>query len=322
MAGIPGQHSRDTFDREIPIVEGDSKMLNRFLVLMVFLLGAALLFSTNPLAQNKPVKTTWPEVDWRKPPITAQNRKPAPRHNIAGSWSTAGGPDAGTQAGGVQLKPNNGKPENQVPYTPHALEVYKTHKPTEGIDLVPPAQHNDPRNFCEPLGFPRWNHYSNRFTQIFQDEYKVVILYHYDNRWREIWIDGRSLPKLADGGVEVDGEFKEQRWMGYSVGRWLDDSTLEVQTVGTMPEDLVWLDNTGRPISDQVRVTETIRRLDYDTLEWSETINDPKMYARPWDTLKMPFRLQGTATGENENICSPALYKQYLDVFGNDASKK
>jgi hypothetical protein len=34
----------------------------------------------------------------------------------------------------------------------------------------------------------------------------------------------------------------------------------------------VWLDATGRPISDQIRVTERFRRLDYDTIEWSETM--------------------------------------------------
>jgi hypothetical protein len=296
-------------------------MLSRFSVLMSTLLVAALIILVDISAQNAP-KPDWPEPNWSFPPITAQNRKPAPRRDLSGSWATAGGPDAGTQAGGVQLKPNNGKPENQLPYTPYGLQLYKTHKPTEGIDLVAPNEHNDPRNICEPLGFPRWNHYSNRFTQIFQNESKIAVLYHYDNRWRIIWIDGRPLPKLLDGGVEIDGQFREPRWMGYSVGRWLDDSTLEVQTVGTMPEDRVWLDNTGRPISDQVTVTETIRRLDYDTLEWSETINDPKIYTRPWDTMKMRYRLEDSRQEENENICSPVNYQQYLDAFGDSASEK
>jgi len=287
------------------------------------LLGSAgaLTISIGTGAQNSS-KPTWPDVDWNKPKITAQNRKPAPRHSIAGSWGTAGGPDAGTQAGGVQLKPNNGKPENALPYTAHALEVMKTHKPTEGIFAVAPGQQNDPRNLCEPLGFPRWNHYSLRFVQIFQDEAKVAILYHYDNRWRDIWIDGRPLPKVVDEGVLVDGQLREQRWMGYSVGKWVDDNTLEVQTVGTMPEDRVWLDNTGRPLSNRAVITETFRRLDYDTLEWSETVNDPIMYSKPFDALKMPFRLQNADTEENENICSPRNYQDYLDAFGDNASTK
>jgi len=88
-----------------------------------------------------------------------------------------------------------------------------------------------------------------------------------------------------------------------------------------MPEDRVWLDNAGRPVSDQVRVTETFRRVDFDTLEWSETINDPKMYTKPWDALKMSFRLQDNNTEENENICSPVNYQIYLDTIGKDAEK-
>ena len=68
----------------------------------------------------------------------------------------------------------------------------------EGSDAVPPAQTNDPRATCEPLGFPRYNHY-DLGVQIFQDEHKVAILYNYDNRWRIIWTDGRSVPTLVDG---------------------------------------------------------------------------------------------------------------------------
>jgi hypothetical protein len=237
-------------------------------------------------------------------------------------WGPAGGPGAGTQAAGVQLKPNNGRPENQLPYTPGGLELYRSHKALEGIDAVLPAQDNDPRNRCEPLGMPRSNHYNIRLTQIFQDEYKVVILYHYDNRWRVIWTDGRELPKLVEGGVEIAGEVRERRFFGYSVGRWVDDYTLEVQTVGTMPEDRVWLDSTGRPISEQARVTETFRRVDNDTLVWSETIADPKVYATPWDTMRLPMRLHDPRTDIMEYYCSPSEQENYNRLFGNAAGGK
>jgi len=61
--------------------------------------------------------------------------------------------------------------------------------------------------------------------------------------------------------------------------------------------------------------------VDFDTLEWSETITDPKMYTKPWDALKMSFRLQDNHTEENENICSPVNYQIYLDTIGKDAEK-
>ena len=212
----------------------------------------------------------WLTPDWNKPPITAANRKPAPRRSLAGMWGPADGPGAGTQAQGV----------------------------------------------------PRYNHYNIRLTQIFQDDYKVVMLYHYDNRWRVIWTDGRQLPKVVDGGVDIGGETREARFFGYSVGRWVDDYTFEVQTVGTMPEERVWLDSTGRPISDKARITETFRRVDADTLVWSETIDDPKVYTRPWETMRMSLRLHDPRTDIQEYYCSPTEQENYNRLFGSGASSK
>jgi hypothetical protein len=285
------------------------------------ILVVAFVFPGDAFAQaNAP--DGWLNPDWNKPAITNANRKPAPRRSLVGMWGPAEGPGAGTQAGGVQLKPNNGRPENELPYTPYGLQLYRSHHPLEGKDAVLPAQDNDPRNRCEPLGVPRYNHYNIRLTQFFQDEYKVDILYHYDNRWRVIWTDGRRLPKLVDGGVEIGGELREPRFFGYSVGRWVDDYTFEVQTIGVMPDDRVWLDSTGRPISEQARITETFRRVDYDTLVWSETIDDPKVYTRPWEAMRMTFRLHDPRTDIQEYYCSPFEQETYNKVFGTDAGSK
>ena len=300
-------------------------MLNRALRVSAGLLVGALAFPFGILAQNYPqVKSAdgWPAPSYNYPAITDQNRKPAPPRDLSGMWGPLGGHMAGGQFGGVLAKPNNGRPENQLPYTPYGLQLYRSHKPAEGIDAVLPTENNDPRNRCEPLGVPRYNHYNVRLTQIFQDAVKVVILYHYDNRWRVIWTDGRKLPKLLDGGVEIDSEFREQRVFGYSVGRWLDDHTLEVQTIGTFPEDRVWLDSTGRPISDQARITETFRRIDYDTLEWSETIDDPKVYSKPWETMRLPMRLHDPRTDIMEYYCSPKEQQDYDKVFNSTVNPK
>ena len=290
-------------------------------VLIAGLVVGAPALLVNTFAQNT-APGGWLNPDWNKPPITDASRKPAPRRSLVGTWGPAGGAGAGTQAQGVQLKPNNARPENQLPYTPYGLELYKAHKALEGVDSVLPAQDNDPRNLCEPLGIPRYNHYNVRLTQIFQDEHKVAILYQYDNRWRVIWTDGRELPKMVDGGVQIGSEVREPRFFGYSVGRWVDDSTLEVRTVGTMAEDRVWLDSTGRPISDQVRVTETFRRVDYDTLVWSETIDDPKVYTKPWETMRLPMRLHDPRSDIQEYYCSPVEQENYNTLFGNTAGGK
>ena len=300
-------------------------MRNSIWVLTISLVVAAWAFPVGTFAQNFPQTKSpggWMTPNYSPPPITDANRKPAPKRSLTGTWIPLGRFGVATQASGVSSKPNNGRPENALSFTPFGQELYKSHKALEGVDAVKPADGNDPRNLCEPLGMPRANHYNLNVTQIFQDEYKVAILYQYDNRWRVIWTDGRELPTLIDGGVEVGGEVREQRFLGYSVGRWVDDYTFEAQTVGTMPEDRVWLDATGRPISDQIRVTERLRRVDYDTVEWSETIDDPKVYTKPWETMKLTMRLHDPRTDVMEYYCSPVEQQNYNKFFGSSVSGK
>src|SRR5437763_8195638 len=98
-------------------------------------LFVAVLARVDAYAQTSPAGS-WPIPDWNKPPITDANRKPALRRSLAGTWGPAEGAGAGTQASGVQLKPNNGKPENQLPYTTYGSELYRSHKALEGADAV------------------------------------------------------------------------------------------------------------------------------------------------------------------------------------------
>ena len=291
------------------------------LVLVPAAVAASIALAQAPPAQNG-APGGWLTPVWNKPPITAANRKPAPKRSLTGMWGPAEGPGAGTQAQGVPLMPNDGKPEHQPPYTPYGLQLYRSHHALEGHDAVQPTQDNDPRNRCEPLGAPRQNHYNVRLTQFFQDDYKIAILYHYDNRWRMIWTDGRQLPKIVDAGVEIGGEIREPRFTGYSVGRWIDDYTFEAQTVGLMADDRVWLDSTGRPISEKARITETFKRLDADRLVWSETIDDPKVYTHPWETMRLTLRLHDPRTDVMEYYCSPGEQENYNKLFGAEAGSK
>lgn len=276
------------------------------------LIGFGLCLSHSAVAQvDADVSTTY----------SAEAPGPAPARDLSGTWAPAAGTGAGIQANGVQAMPNDGAPAHELPYTEYGREVYESHKPLEGVDAVLPAEHNDPRNKCEPLGFPRMNHYNIRMTQFFQNPYKLAILYQYDNRWRNIWIDGRELPELVDGGVTAGGTYKASKWFGYSVGEWTDDHTLVVRTVGMMPEDRVWLDSTGRPVSDAVTVEEVFRRVDSHHIEWTETIDDPKLYTEPWMTMKLLLRLADPHTDVIEMYCSPVEMEYYYDAFGNAASE-
>jgi hypothetical protein len=265
---------------------------------MVVILAGLTRFSA-ALAQSAPTKQQ------------ATVSGPAPRHDISGTWEPAKGYNDGIQAGGVKAMPNDGKPEHALPYTPYGLSIYQSHKALEGKDMVAPAFYNDPRDFCEPIGFPRANHYNLRQTQILQNEFKVAILYQYAQTWRVVWTDGREVPK----------EVPEPRFYGYSAGKWVDDTTLVVQTVGMMPEDRVWLDSTGRPISDELRVEETWHRVSHDRLELSVKLDDPKMYTKPWVSMdKFPMKLMDPHTDVGEMYCSPKELEIYNKKLGNRGS--
>jgi hypothetical protein len=102
-----------------------------------------------------------------------------------------------------------------------------------------------------------------------QTPQSVLVLYMFEKRWRTIWTDGRPLPKDPD-----------PRWYGYSVGRWQDDTTLVVDTIGM--DDRTWLDNAGNPHSDQLHVEEVYRRINADRMELTVTIDDLKVYTTKW----------------------------------------
>src|ERR1700719_553992 len=147
--------------------------------------------------------------------------------------------------------PYDGAPEHNPPYTPLGLATQHSHKPLEGEERVLESLSNDPRNKCDPLGFPRADFYQVRHTQILQNEQQVVVLYEFEKRWRVIWTDGRDLPK----------EIPEPRYYGYSVGKWVDDTTLVVNTIGVVGNEKIWLDETGRPASDAMHVEERFQRV-------------------------------------------------------------
>jgi len=66
--------------------------------------------------------------------------------------------------------------------------------------------------------------------------------------------------------------------MGYSIGRWEGD-TLVVESAGF--NDRTWLDRVGHPHSEDLRVTERFRRVDFGHMQFQITYNDPKMLTRP-----------------------------------------
>jgi hypothetical protein len=195
--------------------------------------------------------------------------------------------------------PDDGKPEHDLHYTPYGLQVLMTHKTPNGTREVAPTDENDPAHTCDPMGFPRVNLFEVRATQFMQTPNQMMILYTFNKVWRTVWTDGRALPKDPD-----------PRWYGYSVGKWTDDYTFEIDTNGT--DDRTWVDNAGRPHSDELTAHEIWHRIDQNTMELSMTITDPKIYERPWLAInKLRFTLQAPNYEAPEMICSPSEIAEY-----------
>lgn len=104
----------------------------------------------------------------------------------------------------------------------------------------------------------------------------VAILYEVQTTYRQIFIDGRPLPRDPNPA-----------WRGYSVGRWEGD-TLVVDTTGFNDQESILPDR--HPHSDALHIVERFRRRDFGHLEIQYTIEDPKVYAKPW-TFKQNHHL-------------------------------
>jgi hypothetical protein len=153
------------------------------------------------------------------------------------------------------------------------------------------------RYTCVPDGIPRiWQ---NPYPfQILQTPGQTSILYERSHVFRIVRMD-----------VKLDEDLITALpwYSGHSVGRWEGD-TLIVETAGF--KDTTFLDDSGLPQSDQLRVVERIRKLrGGKQLEVEATITDPVNYAAPW-TVRYLFvsrpgvRLQTQVCGETHRDLS------------------
>ena len=122
------------------------------------------------------------------------------------------------------------------------------------------------RGTCQPVGIPIAGLVSEP-NKIVQSPAMTVILYESDGSHRQIYTDGRPLPK----------EIAQPSWLGYSAGHWERD-TLVVETAGF--NDKTWLDVTGHPHSEALRIVERLHRRDFGHLDVEMTFDDPVMYTR------------------------------------------
>jgi hypothetical protein len=219
---------------------------------------------------------------------------PAPRHDITGFWAGPASPK-----------------ENPVPpMTAWGEEQFKMHK---GHSQYSEAESNDPMKFCDPLGFPRDMLYQTRGIAFTPMADRMLQLSQFNRVWREIWTDGRELPKNV-GGRSADAP--DPRWYGYSVGRWDGDYTFVVDSTGS--DERSWLDSAGHPHSLEMKVQERYTRLDHNTLEVTITVDDAKAYTKPFVITTSRFKWIPNQQ-LREEICVPSVMREYLNIIGDPA---
>src|SRR5262245_10255169 len=233
----------------------------------------------------------WPLVPYanapRTPDGTLNLEAPAPRTadgrpDLSGVWMSRTG---GGNEPGRPPRANFGNTgfgfKDDLPFQPWARELQKKRSAEFSKD--------NPDGLCLPESTLQL-HLDPQPFKIVPTAKAIYIIYETNYGIRTIYMDGRPLP--AQGAPQP-------YWYGYSVGRWEGD-TLVVETNNY--RDGGWLDARGSPVTDALKVTERIRRVNYGQIDIELTVDDAKAYTRPF-TVRIDERLQADGSDLIEFIC-------------------
>lgn len=152
---------------------------------------------------------------------------------------------------------------NDIPYLPEALKK----KQENGANWMA----RDPEVKCYMPGIPRATYQPFPF-QIVQSASTVVFSYEFTSASRIV-------------RMETKEKSPAPAWMGWNVGKWEGD-TLVIDVTDQMED--TWFDRAGNFHSDALHVVERITPIDANTLRYEATIEDPKVFSRPWK-ISMPL---------------------------------
>ena len=161
----------------------------------------------------------------------------------------------------ILLEPADGR----LPYQPAAAA--RRTRLLWDIETPTRRAHVDPHVRATLDGVPRIN-YVPGGLQIRQTPGYVTVLYESNHVFRVIPMDGR--PHVAPN-VKL--------WMGDSRGRW-EGNTLVVDV--TNFNDETWFDSHGTFHSDALHVVERWTMVGADRIDYEATVEDPKVFTRPW----------------------------------------
>jgi hypothetical protein len=144
-----------------------------------------------------------------------------------------------------------------IPYLPAAAETRKQN--------FAKRRSADPEAKCYLPGIPRATYMPYPF-QIVQSNKDILFVYEYATANRQVTM-GKPVEAVSDS------------WMGISNGRWEGD-TLVSDVTGFNGN--AWLDRAGDFSTDSLHVVERYTPTDPDHIAYEATLEDPKVYARPW----------------------------------------
>jgi len=156
-------------------------------------------------------------------------------------------------------------------------------------------RHDEPRDFCLPAGFPSGMLSANAM-QFFETKDYLVMVHEFQRMSRVIPLDGRPHRQ----GLEPS-------FYGDPVGHW-DGDTLVIETNNFKRwslDDYFYTDpKEYRMHSDALVTTERLRWKDKDTVSYSLTIDDPKIFTRPWgQDFEIKVRKDWDKDGLYEYVC-------------------
>ncbi len=157
----------------------------------------------------------------------------------------------------------------EIPYQPWAAQR-RAQNLARWLEL-------DPLVKCYLPGVPRATYLPFPF-QIVQAKGAVLIAYEFAGASRVVYLDRPDFESPAD------------MWMGHSRGHW-EGETLVVDVTSQVPD--TWLDSAGNFHSEQLHVVERYTATSPHHLRYEATIEDPKVFTRPWKiTLPLSRRIE------------------------------
>jgi len=210
-----------------------------------------------------------------KPNLTAPARRTADgKPDLSGVWQVDPTPAAELKRLFGDLSVENVLGDTSAAYSKYLVNILADFQPgdtplrAEFADIVRQrAKEVHPLTRRLPVGVPGDDLLPGPF-KVIQAPGLILVRNEYENTFRQIYTDGRKTP--AD---------PEPLWLGYSVGKW-EAETLVVDTVGF--NDRGWLDGMGHPRSEALHVVERFHRRDFGHLDVQVTIDDPKVYTKPF----------------------------------------